>query len=90
MSFRTVGACVLAVSAVIACGGGPKADPSVKPARMAPGVPHDLPELYWERNVRTAMQDGLAARVRFPSLADAKFLRDPARQRPRAPGGRSR
>jgi outer membrane biosynthesis protein TonB len=39
MSFRTVGACVLAVSAVIACGGGPKADPSVKPARMAPPDP---------------------------------------------------
>jgi len=52
------------------------------PARTAPGTPHDLPELYWERNVRTAMQDGLAARVRFPSLAEAKFLRDPLPPRP--------
>jgi len=47
------------------------------PARTAPGTPRDLPELYWEKNVRAAMQDGLAARVRFPALADARFLREP-------------
>jgi len=47
------------------------------PARTFPGAAKDTPELYWEKNVRAAMQDGLAARVRFPEIADAEFLRDP-------------
>jgi len=47
------------------------------PARTAPNTPKNAPELYWEKNVRSAMQDGLAARVRFPEFADAEFLRDP-------------
>ena len=47
------------------------------PARTFPGAAKDAPEFYWEKNVRAAMQDGLAARVRFPEFADAEFLRDP-------------
>jgi hypothetical protein len=47
------------------------------PARWAPDAPKDAPELYWERNVRAAMQDGLAARVHNPHLVEAKFVRDP-------------
>ena len=47
------------------------------PARWFPGARKDQPELYWERNVRAAMQDGLAARVRFPEIADARFVREP-------------
>ena len=47
------------------------------PARGAPDTPMDAPELYWERNVRAAMQDGLAARVHYPHLVEAKFVRDP-------------
>jgi hypothetical protein len=39
MSFRIAGACAVVLSAVVACGGGPKADPSVKAARMAPPDP---------------------------------------------------
>jgi hypothetical protein len=46
------------------------------PARLAPGT-EDAPEAYWERNVRAAMLDGLAARVRFPAIADARFVREP-------------
>ena len=47
------------------------------PARTFPGAAKDSPEFYWEKNVRAAMQDGLAARVRFPEFADAEFLREP-------------
>jgi outer membrane biosynthesis protein TonB len=39
MSLRTAGACVAALIAAVACGGGPKADPSVKAARLAPPDP---------------------------------------------------
>lgn len=39
MSLRTVVAYAVALSAIVACGGGPKADPSVKAARMAPPDP---------------------------------------------------
>ena len=53
------------------------------PARTFPNTPKDAPEFYWEKNVRAAMQDGLAARVRFPAIVDAQFLRDPL---PPAPG----
>jgi hypothetical protein len=33
-------------------------------------------ETYWERNVRTALCDGLGVRVLFPAMGDVQFVRE--------------
>lgn len=47
------------------------------PRALAPGGTRGLDptrETYWERNVRSALSDGIGARVFFPELEDARFV----------------
>lgn len=47
------------------------------PARAFVPVDTSLGETYWERNARSATQDGLSVRLLFPEIDSVTFLRDP-------------
>ena len=42
--------------------------------QLHPGADVIGKETYWERNVRTALEDGLAVRVMFPQVDSVEFL----------------